>query len=64
METFRFIAKSDIKNLLKMMFILLQFNDVLRSIKRIILMIIKSHSVIFLLCIVLVVFGITSRVLF
>lgn len=64
METFRFMAKSDIKNLLKMMFILLQFNDVLRSIKRMALMIARSGSVIFLLLIVLTVFGIVSRVLF
>lgn len=64
METFEFIEKTDINNLLKILFIMSNFNDVLRSLYRLAKMIEKSSSIILLLFSTLLIFGIFSRVIF
>lgn len=64
LETFEFIEKSDLSNMLKMMFILSNYKSVLRAIIRIGKMIFRCKDVLFLQFVNLFVFAIISRVIF
>lgn len=64
LETFNFIEKSDLSNLLKMLFILANYKSVLRAMIRVGKMIYRCKDVLFLQFVNLFVFAIISRVIF
>ncbi len=64
LETFDFIEKSDLNNMFKMIFIMVNLKDVIRSVVRICKMLYLSNSVLLLQFVNLFIFALIARVIF